>query len=283
MGRNRFYQLAQDRSGVAGRIASAFCQGHAGRVCSNYSIYAENKNAARMPDIAIKYYSDDDLHGFGESDYALRTDGKTLLNQQRGLIIPLIENAIDSDRPSSVLEIGTGNGDVLAFLASKYPSVHFIGADLSTKNASGKHNLPNLEFVSGYALDLLAQGQIKADVVFGTSTFVVFAPLELRAYLAAMKSAKRVIISDPVTFGNKHEARRGAISRHMDLYMWWHNYYDYLVEYGFEIKDFRTVRYSYSHNPNCDVVLISGKRTNQDSQYIPASDAERISIEEGLR
>lgn len=236
-----------------------------------------------MSDIAIQYYGDDSLHGFGESDYALRSDGKTLLNQQRGLIIPLIEKAIDSDRPTSILEIGTGNGDVLAFLANKYPNVRFIGVDLSIKNAREKHNFPNLEFVSGYALDLLARGQIKADIVFGTSTFVVFAPLELRGYFAAMKSASRVIISDPITFGNKHEAGRGAISRHMDLYMWWHNYYGYLVEFGFDIEDFRTVRYSYAHNPNCEVVLISGKRTNQNSQCPPSNDAERASIEESLR
>ena len=267
VGRDRFYQMAQDRHGICGRFASAFCQGHAGRVGANYSIYAENKNAKGITTISLKYYSDDSLHGFGDYEFS-RSGNKPLLEQQRGLIIPLVENAIQDNLGGEVvLEIGTGNGDVIAYLADKYPEVSFIGVDLSIVNAIAKHQKPNLTFVEGYALELLREGKISGDIIFGTSTFCVFAPLEFKEYLSALHDARRIIISDPVTFGNKHEKDPKAKSRHMDLYMWWHNYFGYLTEAGMDIDHFETVNFAYSHNPNAKVVLISGKSAMHNAPH----------------
>ena len=260
VGRNRFYHLAQSRRGLMGRIASAFCNGHAGRVAQNYAIFVENKDKARISNIALKYYSDDSLHGFGDIDYGKRADNKPLLQQQRGLIVPLVEKQIADLKPKTVLELGTGNGDILAHLAQEHPLIQFIGADLSVASALKKHSLPNLRFIQGYALDLLNQGEIAGDIVFGSSTFCVFAPLELEAYLAAMPNTKGIAISEPVTFGNAHTDDPKPESRHMDLYMWWHNYYAYLLKHEFKVDDYRTVPFSYSHSPNCSVVLISGHR-----------------------
>jgi SAM-dependent methyltransferase len=265
VGRDRFYQLAQDRRGVAGRIASAFCQGHAGRVGANYAIWNADKDKRRITDAALAHYSDDSMHGFGDADYAQRADGKPLLEQQRGLIIPLVKRAIRDSGAKRVLEIGTGNGDVLAHLAAEFPDVEFIGVDLSVANAENKHrgSNANVSFVKGYALDLLSNNEIKADVVFGSSTFCIFAPKELEAYLACFTTAgvKRLVISDPVVFGNVHEKDTVPKSRHMDSYMWWHNYWGYLTAWGWTVDGLETARFAYTHNPNAQVVLFSAMRT----------------------
>jgi hypothetical protein len=171
-----------------------------------------------------------------------------------------VEDQIQKINPKSVLELGTANGDILAYLANRHPNIKFIGIDLSIVNAIGKHSAPNLQFVKGYALDLINEGKISGDIVFGSSTFCVFTPLELEAYFSKMNNTKAIIISEPVTFGNVHTNNKAPISRHMDLYMWWHNYYGYLLKYHFIIDTYQTILFSYSHNPNCRVVLISGHR-----------------------
>jgi SAM-dependent methyltransferase len=263
VGRDRFYRMAQERRGLSGRLASAFCQGHAGRLGQNYSIFRDERDKERITDIALRFYSDDSLHGFAESDYSARADGKPLLEQQRGLIVPLVERAIETDRPATVLEIGCGNGDVLAHLALAHPNLHFVGADLSVLYAERKHHdIPNLTFKKGYALDLL-RGGLGADLVFGSSTFCIFAPKELEAYFDALGQTRRIVISDPVTFGNSHSADPRPASRHMDLYMWWHNYYGYLTSRGWAVEHSETVNFAYSHNPSARVVLLSAVKVRE--------------------
>ena len=134
----------------------------------------------------------------------------------------------------------------------------FVGVDLSVANAQATHDgkFPNLRFVKGYTLDLLQSDELRGDLVFGSSTFVVMAPREFAAVLAAMKGTRRLIISDPVTFGNRHDEHDRPMSRHMDLYMWWHNYRGYLKSAGWKVETIETVTYSYPHNPNCSVVLV---------------------------
>jgi SAM-dependent methyltransferase len=260
-GRDRFYRLAQDRNGVFGRLASAWCQGHAGRVGANHAIYARDNDRERMTAIAQQFYSDDSLDGFGDVELPRPDARKPLLEQRRAMIVPLVEQAI-SNGPSSVIEIGTGNGDVIAHLANVHPQSRFVGVDLSVKNAASKHALSNLEFRKGYALDLLEAG-LTADVVFASSTFCIFAPKELRAYLSALSPSRRLIISDPVTFGNVHTRDAQPRSRHMDLYMWWHNYFGYLTAAGWKIETFETRSYAYPHNPNAKFIVISAVNTRQ--------------------
>jgi SAM-dependent methyltransferase len=259
VGRDRFYQMAQDKRGIFGRLAAAFCSGHAGRLGQNYHIYAENKAVDRISAIALRYYGDDSLHGYGDVEFT-RADGKALVDQQRGLVIPLVAAAVERDRPKLVLEIGAGNGDVVAHLAAGHPAVQFVGCDLSVKNAAAKHRLPNLSFVKGYALDLLRDRSLAPDAVFASSTFCVFTPGELQAYLDAMRGVRRLIVSDPVTFGNVHTRDPRPRSRHMDQYMWWHNYFGYLTAAGFRVEHHETRRFAYSWNPNARVVLVDGSR-----------------------
>lgn len=263
IGRDRFYQFAQDRTGILGRIASGWCQGHAGRIGMNYAIWRNEKDKDRITDIALAYYSDDSLHGFGEEDYSVRANDKTLLEQQRGLVVEPVAKIIRETNPKRVIELGTGNGDILEHMASAFPDVEFVGVDLSVTNAIKKHGSvrQNMTFIKGYALDLFQSGDISGDVVFGTSTFCVFAPNEFAAYLDSMKDTTHLVISDPVTFGNKHTRDPQPKSRHMDLYMWWHNYFGWLTSKAWTIDSLETVSHNYSHNRDAQVVLVAASRT----------------------
>jgi hypothetical protein len=267
VGRDRFYRLAQG-AGVLGRVASAFCRGHAARVCCNYAIFTTEKDKERIGDVTLRCYTDDNVHAFAEND----ADDKPMLEQERGLIVPLVENAIASDHPSTVLEIGTANGDVIAHLAKCYPSINFIGIDLTVAIAQLKHSRSNLRFIKGYALDILRGNEVAADLVYASSTFFAFTPKELSAYLTALASARRVILSDPVTFGNVHKRDVQPKSRHMDLYGWWHNYFGYLTAAGWSVEYFKTVNFAQSWNPNAKVILISAR------QRLEHMRAKRISI-----
>ena len=60
--------------------------------------------------------------------------GESLYEQQRGLILPLLEKSVAGINRKTIVEIGTGNGDVLSFLSDKFPDNNYIGVDFSVKN-----------------------------------------------------------------------------------------------------------------------------------------------------
>lgn len=257
MGRDRFYISAQRRRGIVGRIAAAFAHGHAGRIGENYAIFRDNVDRHGISSISARYYSDDDLHGFGSLDYAQRADGQPLLEQQRGLIVPLIEQAIASDRPQNVTEIGCVQGDISAHLAEAHPDIKFIGIDLSVTNALKKYgNKANLSFREGYARTILSERD-KADIVFASSTFCIFTPVELQDYILVL-GARRVILSDPVMPGFEHVVAKGD-SVHMDSYMWRHDYPGYFANFGYKTERCEIVQYAYTHKTS-GVLLFSAKR-----------------------
>ena len=180
------------------------------------------------------------------------------------MILPLVEKSLNEvsrvKREPKVFEIGAGNGDVIAYLARKYPRTGFVGVDLSVRNAESKHQLPNLRFLKGYALELLENGAIVGDILFSSSTFSIFTPKEVVNYLVHIKKNgfTRIVISDPITFGMRHTNDDSQESLNMDLYMWWHNYAGYLRKHGYEVRDFAIARFSYSWNPEARVILIRG-------------------------
>ena len=268
IGRRRFYQLTQGESPVLRRLASRFCEGHVARLVNDYAVQVEGRDKTRISAAALRLYSDDSLAGYGDAEFA-KTDGKPLLEQQRGLIIPLVQAEMHDferthGRPPKVLEIGVANGDVLAYLAGAHPAVSFVGVDLSVVNAERKHQIGNLQFVKGYSLGLIEDGNpvMAADIVFGTSTFCALVPKEFKAHVDyfARSGTTSIVISDPVTAGQAHQDNDGAVSKHMSHYMWWHNYAGYLRQAGYTIPHFEQRRFAYSWNPGAVVALVVGRR-----------------------
>lgn len=203
------------------------------------------------------------MSGYG--DEILNKGGATIQEQQRGLILSVLEKAICelTKEARTIVEIGTGNGDIVAYLAAKYPMHKFVGVDFSIKTAERKQKkLPNLSFKAGYALDLLEQNQLFGDIVFGSSTFDIFSPRELKGYFRLFRERfiSQVILNEPVWGGYKQRNTTDAVSNHMEGACWYHNYCGYLREAGYTISDFSFFHYRHplSNRPDIYVSVIRG-------------------------
>ena len=73
---------------------------------------------------------------------------------------------------------------------------HFIGLDFYVDNAKLKYP-KYIEWVAGYALDTIPQ--VKPDLIFASSTFMLMTPSELENYVKIFKEngCSDIIISDP--------------------------------------------------------------------------------------
>lgn len=266
LGRSRFYYFTHEK-GAMSRIARAFCSGHVARIVHDYEAQLDGLSKDRISSAAKEMYSDDSLAGYGDYDFQ-KTDGKELRFQQRGLIMPFVEAELERlhgkiGRKLRVLEIGTGNGDVIADLASRHPWAEFVGVDLSIKHAIEKHKLDNLRFIKGYSLDLIEKNDsvMEADIVFGSSTFCAMVPKEFSSQMAffARNRFRSILFRDPVTGGHMHLKNGPADSKHMSRYMWWHNYAGYLATHGFHVHHCEDVLINYSWNPTAKAVLVVGR------------------------
>lgn len=266
-GANEFFRTIQlEHATFSKKAGIAFLESYnLSRLFIDYRLLKENINRERISSIALKQYSDDSLLGYG--DIELNKDiAKEIENQQRGLILPLLERTITEEKKSRIIvEIGTGNGDVLAYLAVKYPQHTYIGIDFSIKNAQAKHSLQNLKFIKGYALDMLQNKSIQGDIVFTSSTAVVFTPKELKAYLIGYKKCgfSQIILNEPTWAGNVQLNNDKVMSKYMEYGSWYHNWCGYLREAGYDIKNFDYFHYKHttSTRPDIFISLIKAERS----------------------
>jgi len=202
---------------------------------------------------AIEDYSTDDLMGYGDEEFT--KGGVDIYSQQRGLVLPLVEAALDKSI-KTVCEIGTGNGDVIAHLAQKYPGKKYVGIDFSVATASKKWNLPNLSFVAGYAADLLKTIE-PPDLVFASSTFLLFTPLELENYAKIMseRGVSKVILSEPQWYGYKAAKMSKTKSAHMERSVWYHHYAAYFKDKGYSASAFEERNYKHPVSARPDIVI----------------------------
>lgn len=267
---NRFYRAMQNPSHRMGRYARALAEGPLGRVVRDYHFMKEHVEREELSTRVIAEYSDDDLAGYGSA--VLEKGGATLSEQQRGLILPLIQQVLDkhaqAGRNKTVIEIGTGNGDVIAYLAHKYPAHSFVGVDFSVTNARAKHTgLTNLTFKEAYALHALRNGTLNGDIAFGSSTFCVFTPKELDAYCRELHRVgfSEVLLNEPTWGGYEQLDDAGARSAHLQNSVWYHNYAGYLRKNGFDIAAFEFFHYKHpaSARPDIFVTLLHARLTRQ--------------------
>jgi precorrin-6B methylase 2 len=264
-GHQRFYATAQGTSLLA-RAAQALLTAPPAALVVDFHNLQESLGRDRISPMAAVDYSDDSLAGYADEQFG--KGGGELAEQQRALALPMIERvAATLPAGATLIEIGTGNGDVCAHLAERFPALQVVGVDLSTVVAGRKHDLPNLRFVEGYALDLLEAGELDGELVFAASTFVVFTPLELARYCRALaRHARRVILNEP-TWGEHPASSDGpALSRHLELAIWHHNYAGYLTDAGFEILQWSCEPYQPPGSPRPDVrvtLLEGGLRSSR--------------------
>ncbi|MEE9250885.1 MAG: class I SAM-dependent methyltransferase [Alphaproteobacteria bacterium] len=186
IGRDRFYLFAQRPTGLMPAICRRFvCHPYVRKVVTDFIEIEDDIAVEERSSASLAIYADHSLAGYADEQMKHGDSHNPLLDQMRSIIVPHVEEAIREagNTPTTIVEIGTGNGDVIAYLAEKYSQHNYIGVDLSVKVATEKYQLPNLSFVDGYALDLLRRGAVVGDIVFATSTFVVFPPKELENYV----------------------------------------------------------------------------------------------------
>lgn len=264
----KLYKAAQsDKDSLAKKIAINFFNSPLSIVVRDYYFLKTNADRQRLSTGVIQEYSDESLLGYGDIDYD--KGGETLDQQQRGLMLPLLEESLTEKqgKMEKVIEIGCGNGDVLAYLAKRFPDFFFTGVDFFVSNARAKHGkIDNLTFVKGYALELLESEQLKGDILFASSTFCNFTPKELAKYLNLIKKKgiTEIILSDPVWHGYVQENNSTVISKHIERSVWYHNYCGYLRSSGYKISDFSFFHYKHpkSVRPDIFVSLIRASDPN---------------------
>ncbi len=275
----KFYATVQSETdGLLKKVAVNFFENPIGYMVRDYFYLKANIGRDKLSTGTIQEYSDESLLGYGAVNYAeVKEAGAPLEKQQRGLMIPILKQCL-SENPGglkTVVEIGCGNGDVIQFLAEQHPNYVFCGVDFFIKNATLKHNhQKNLSFVKGYALDLLEAGQLKGDIVFGSSTFCVFTPKELERYLKAIYSAgfSEVILSEPIWGGYVQTNDMHVISKHVGGSVWFHNYCGYLRQAKFDIKQFDFFHYKQNKSVRPDI-FVSILRASRQGHFKSASQS----------
>ncbi|MDP3511303.1 MAG: class I SAM-dependent methyltransferase [Sulfuritalea sp.] len=266
LGRDRFYLLAQG-DGLTARICRAFAEHpYVTKQITGFKEINADINCERRSLASLEIYKGDSLAGWADTDRDRVGDGHLpLLQQMRSIVVPRVEATIEQNgtKMKTIVEIGVGNGDVIAYLADKYPQHHFVGVDLSVKTAEQLYpGKPNLEFKGGYALEMLENGSLKGDIVFGSSTFVVFPPKELVSYFQGLRRSgyTDIILVDPLTRRFTVNGAGPAFSKHMALGMWGHNYTGYFEKYGFKVSHFEVVNYvGHTKRPVVFFQLAHGK------------------------
>jgi hypothetical protein len=204
-----------------------------GCIFGDYLWVKEVKEQERVSDEAIRMYSNDECFGYAKPDL---NGTMPITEQSRGKVIPEIEDSLKGKNSMMVVEIGTGNGDVIAYLAKKHPEHNFIGVDFSVKHAKEKHaGIGNASFMKGYALDLLNEGKLKGNILFGSSTFTIMLPKELDKYLELARKAgfTEIMACEPTWGGYKQENSDKSESFHMEQVCWYHNYAGYMRKHGY--------------------------------------------------
>ena len=181
---------------------------------------------------------------------------KKIEEQVRGFGIPAIRNLLNNNTIKNIIEVGTGNGDLIFHFAKEYRDKSFTGIDFKVDTAKKKHKLDNLNFVEDYALNyFLKKDIINIDLIFANATFIFFTPKELTKYIKILsKKCKFIIITNPTWFG-MYEKKFIKNSYHLEEGVFFHNYNHYFKDFGFDILENKFNKYQHKLSPRPDIYI----------------------------
>lgn len=149
------------------------------------------------------------------------------------------ENEIQFD---TLVEIGTGNGDVLHYLETNFPKIDkFIGIDLSTEQIKinqekYKENL-RLEFVNSDAIEWVKK-EGRKNTIFMTSNGVLeyFTEQQLRGFVEYTNGLGQVlfVVIEPTVVNHNFEKNPNSIIYGIEK-SFSHHYEKIFQDYGFKI------------------------------------------------
>lgn len=129
-------------------------------------------------------------------------EGRPINETFQGLSLPLIDWVLSFDKNiSSVLNIGAHYGYCDHVVAQRYPNVSFLSVDFAPnlREFNKEFIRPNLDFKTGYALDLLESENVRADVVMMSSTATVIKNSEVKRYLQNVaKMGSYMVFNEPL-------------------------------------------------------------------------------------
>lgn len=250
-----FYRIAQKADSFLGLIAKEFITTKTlGQLFTNWSIYTSEYHNSRCSKIAIIKYSTSDLSGYGSKEF--KKGGETIPEQQRGLIINFMDDFLINKKKLNIIDLGCGNGDVVAYMANKYQHHTFSGIDFNVENARSSHS--SLTFFDGYALDEIEK--ICPDVIFSSSTWVCFTPKEVESYLEKFNqiNTKDIFISEPF-WGPKYIHNDTKVeSFHLEEAVWLHNWPSYFKKFGYELINKEIFNYKHPKSERIDIRIFNG-------------------------
>ena len=188
------------------------------------------------------------------SEYFLNTNDhfETIFQPECSFLINILAKYVteSSSNFSTLLEIGTGNGDVLKHLSERLPSVNkFIGVDLSHNqidlNVERFQNEPKLEFVAADGLEWATE-YAEPNTIFFTSRgvleYINQSNLEKLFAVAAGLSNTMIVTIEPN--GLDHDFAAEPDSRLYGLEKSFsHNYPAKMIEAGFDLIHISEKRY----------------------------------------
>jgi len=149
------------------------------------------------------------------------------------------ENEIQFD---TLVEIGTGNGDVLHYLETNFPKIDkFIGLDLSSEQIKinqekYKENI-RLEFVNSDVLEWVKK-EGRKNTIFMTSNgvFEYFTEQQLREFVEYINGLGKVlfVVIEPTEIDHNFQQNPNSIIYGMEK-SFSHNYVKIFKDYGFTI------------------------------------------------
>jgi SAM-dependent methyltransferase len=250
------------------------------RLSEAVDLYKQTEELQRLADV-IKAQSVDDKLSEGQLQQLRSHQQNTMLVEQwrvqyrntdhryslQGIAYYALEELLSKDRTiRSVLNIGCSYGYMDSLLAKDHSTIRFTGVDVTddTPQKNADLSLPNLEFKAGYALDMLEEGSLAADMAYMSSTATVIRNAELHRYVRALKPVvKYVMISEPiwplpgyvirspremsVTESEPGYVQRDPLTGTYGYLCWNHNYAGILENGGYDIVSYRFYRPDFTY------------------------------------
>ena len=203
------------------------------------------------------------------SEDEIKARSKELLNDEivsnpmvggspRAMVTKLVYDVLRSHAREirTVCNIGALVDTQCSYLAPRFPNIEFTSVDRYTDLARMNSFLPqspNWKFKTGYALELLENESLAADLFFMTSTSVCFSPRELNAYIEQFaKSCRFVVFNEPwwpslislnfFKVPRPEEIRPGQALIGLHYFNFQSNYIYALEKHGFDVLTSRIVR-----------------------------------------
>ncbi len=248
-GLRKFYENAQKKNGLERSFLEDWSLIF---LFKNYFYFKKYKDKKGVSSIVKDY---------AEREYAFTNKGE-LTEQQRGLGLNLLEKEITKSDINTILEIGTSNGDIIGNLGKKYKDKIFYGIDFFVDTAQKKNKLDNTNFIKGYAFDYLINSKISFDLIYSSQVFCTTPPKELENYLSIFhkKGIKKIILNETSWSNVKPVKNKNKFSIHLERWFWFHNYYAYLINAGYDVDVHKFFHYNnsdFSRRKDISISLIS--------------------------